>query len=64
MGIGFTGALVILGSIREILGNGTLFGFTIFGEISNPMLLFIMPPGAFLALASIIIVVNKLRGVK
>jgi electron transport complex protein RnfE len=64
MGIGFTGALVILGSIREILGNGTLFGFTIFGEVSNPMLLFIMPPGAFLALASIIIVVNKLRGVK
>ncbi len=64
MGIGFTGALTILGSIREILGNGTLFGFNIFGEVSNPMLLFIMPPGAFLALAFIIIVVNKLRGAK
>ena len=64
MGIGFTLSLVILGSIREILGNGTIFNFAIFGEISNPMLLFIMPPGAFLALASIIIVVNKLRGVK
>lgn len=64
MGIGFTGALVILGSLREILGNGTLFGFAVFGEVSNPMLLFIMPPGAFLALASIIIVVNKFRGVK
>lgn len=64
MGIGFTGALTILGSIREILGNGTLFGLNIFGEVSNPMLLFIMPPGAFLALAFIIIVVNKLRGAK
>jgi electron transport complex protein RnfE len=64
MGIGFTIALTILGSIREILGNGTIFNFAIFGEISNPMLLFIMPPGAFLALASIIIVVNKLRGAK
>lgn len=64
MGIGFTLALTILGSVREILGNGTLFGFTIFGEVSNPILLFIMPPGAFLALASIIIVVNKLRGAK
>lgn len=64
MGIGFTLALTILGSLRELLGNGTLFGFTVFGEISNPVLLFIMPPGAFLALASIIIVVNKLRGAK
>ena len=64
MGIGFTLSLVILGSIREILGNGTIFNFAIFGDVSNPMLLFIMPPGAFLALASIIIVVNKLRGVK
>lgn len=64
MGIGFTIALTILGSLREILGNGTLFGFNIFGEVSNPMLLFIMPPGAFLALAFIIIVVNKLRGAK
>ena len=64
MGIGFTLSLTILGSIREMLGNGTLFGFAIFGEVSNPMLLFIMPPGAFLALAFIIIVVNKLRGVK
>ena len=64
MGIGFTLALTILGSIREILGNGTIFNFAIFGDVSNPILLFIMPPGAFLALASIIIVVNKLRGVK
>lgn len=64
MGIGFTMALTILGSLREILGNGSIFGFYFMGEVANPILLFIMPPGAFLALASIIIVVNKLRGAK
>lgn len=64
MGLGFTLALTILGSIREILGNGSLFGWSFVGEDAHPMLLFIMPPGAFLALAGIIIVVNKLRGIK
>lgn len=64
MGIGFTLALTLLGSIREILGNGSWFGLSFVGEDTPTMLLFIMPPGAFLALAGIIIVVNKLRGVK
>lgn len=64
MGLGFTIALTILGTIREILGNGSVFGWSFVGEDAHPMLLFIMPPGAFLALAGIIIVVNKLRGVK
>lgn len=64
MGIGFTLALTLLGSVREILGNGSWFGWSFVGEDTPTMLLFIMPPGAFLALAGIIIVVNKLRGVK
>ncbi len=64
MGLGFTIALTILGTIREILGNGSVFGWSFVGEDAHPMLLFIMPPGAFLALAGIIIVVNKFRGVK
>ena len=64
MGIGFTLALTILGAIREILGNGSIFGWSFIGETGNPILLFIMPPGAFLALAGIIVVVNKLRGAK
>lgn len=63
MGIGFTLALVLLGSIREILGNGSLFGYSFVSENATPLLLFIMPPGAFLALGGIIAVVNKLRGV-
>ena len=64
MGLGFTLALTILGSVREILGNGSMFGWSFIGENAHPMLLFIMPPGAFLALAGIIMVVNKLRGTK
>lgn len=62
MGIGFTLALVLLGSIREALGNGSVFGISFISENADPLLLFIMPPGAFLALGGIIAVVNKLRG--
>lgn len=61
MGIGFTMALTLLGTIREILGNGSVFGYAFAGESVSPMLLFIMPPGAFLALAGLIIIFNKLR---
>ena len=64
MGIGFTWALTLLGSIREILGNGSIFGWQFLPENTDTVLLFIMPPGAFLALAGIIIVINKLRGEK
>lgn len=64
MGIGFTWALTLLGAVREILGNGSLFGWQFVPDNANTILLFIMPPGAFLALAGIIIIVNKLRGVK
>ena len=64
MGLGFTMALTFLGAIREILGNGSLFGWSFVSDETPTMLLFIMPPGAFLALAAIIIAVNKLRGAK
>lgn len=50
MGAGFTLALVILGSIRELFGNGTVFGFGIFGSGYEPVLVMILPPGAFLTL--------------
>lgn len=63
MGIGFTLALALLGAIREILGAGSLLGHSLFGEEAYPVLLFIMPPGAFLALAALIIFFNRLRGV-
>ncbi len=64
MGIGFTMALTLLGMLREILGSGSIFGWNFTGEGADTILLFIMPPGAFLALAFLIIVFNRLREVK
>nr|WP_320025534.1 electron transport complex subunit E [uncultured Acetobacterium sp.] len=58
MGIGFTLALTLLGSIREILGAGSIFGFPIFGTAYEPVLLMILPPGAFLTLGLIIGFIN------
>ncbi len=47
MGLGFTGTLVVMGSIRELLGAGTLFGMQIMPASVDPMTFFIMPPGGF-----------------
>ncbi|MEO1814218.1 MAG: electron transport complex subunit E [Acetobacterium sp.] len=58
MGLGFTLALTILGSIREILGAGSIFGFSLFGEAYEPVLLMILPPGAFLTLGLLIGLIN------
>ena len=60
MGLGFAFALTILGGAREILGSGAIFGIPLVGEDAKTMLIFVMPPGAFLALGYIIAVVNKL----
>ena len=61
MGAGFTFALVILGAIREIIGAGTIFGVSVFGDWCEPAVLFIMPPGAFITLGFVIALVQKLR---
>jgi len=53
MGLGFTLALFILASIREVLGNGTIFGINVMGDIP-PVLVFALPPGAFATLGIII----------
>ena len=60
MGLGFTFALTILGCIRELLGNGTIFALRILPETAN-MLLFILPPGAFICLGLLIAIVNKFK---
>ena len=60
MGIGFTLALTILGAIRELLGTGKIFDFAIFPE-NYGMLVFVLAPGAFIALASVMALVNKLK---
>ena len=61
MGLGFTGALTLLGSVRELIGAGTLFGVTLLPETCN-VLLFVLPPGAFITRGYLIAIVNKLRG--
>lgn len=61
MGLGFTLALTLLGSVRELIGAGTLFGMTLLPETCN-VLLFVLPPGAFITLGYLIAIVNKLRG--
>lgn len=61
MGIGYTVALVLLGTIRELLGNGTFLGYTILGETVPPALIMILPPGAFITLACILAIIKKLQ---
>ena len=53
-------ALTALGAVREILGNGSLFEFRFVPEDANTLILFILPPGAFIALAYLAIVFNRL----
>ena len=50
MGLGFTFALVLIGSIREILGDGKLFGYMVFGPGFQPVLIMILAPGAFITI--------------
>ncbi|QZE14678.1 electron transport complex subunit E [Halosquirtibacter laminarini] len=60
MGLGFSFALTLLGGIRELLGSGKLFGFTIFNE-GYGSLVFILAPGAFLVLGYLIAIINKIK---
>lgn len=60
MGLGFTLGLTVLGIIREILGAGSVFGFVLLPEVTN-VLLFVLPPGAFISLGYLIAVVNKIK---
>lgn len=60
IGLGFTFALTLLGSIREILGSGKLFNFTIYPE-NYVTLVFVLAPGAFIVLGYLIALINKLK---
>lgn len=60
IGLGFTMALTMLGIVRELLGAGSIFGFVLLPETYN-ILLFILPPGAFITLGYLIAIVNKLK---
>ncbi|MDW7679149.1 MAG: electron transport complex subunit E [bacterium] len=58
MGMGFTWTLILLGSIREILGSGSVFGFQIFGAWFRPWIIMILPAGAFITLGILIALLN------
>ena len=60
MGLGFAFALTLLGSVRELLGTGSIFSLSIFPG-SYGMLIFVLAPGAFIALGYLIAFMNKLR---
>ena len=62
IGLGFTFALTLLGSIRELLGSGKIFGMTIFPE-EYGTLVFVLAPGAFIVLGYLIAIVNRIRKV-
>jgi electron transport complex protein RnfE len=64
MGLGFAFALTLLGSTREILGNGSIFEFKLVAKNATTMLLFILPPGAFIVLGFLTALINKLSGKK
>ena len=58
MGLGFTLALVAIGTFRELLGAGSVFGFQVMPESFQPIAIFVKAPGAFLVIAIIIAVMN------
>ena len=64
MGAGFTLALVMLGGAREILGQGALFGFDLFGPRFEPWVIMILPPGGFLMMGLLLLLFAKVAEVR
>ncbi|HHY83536.1 MAG TPA: electron transport complex subunit E [Clostridiales bacterium] len=60
MGLGFTIALTVLGTIRELLGAGSVFGISLLGQAYEPAIIMILPPGAFITLGTLLALLNKL----
>jgi Na+-translocating ferredoxin:NAD+ oxidoreductase subunit E len=61
MGAGFTLSLTVLGAVREILGSGTLLGIQLFGDGFTPLLVMILPAGAFLTLGILMAIFNAVK---
>ena len=60
MGVGFTLALVLMGSVRELIGNGTIFGTAVFGAAYEPMLIAVLPAGGFLVFGLLLGIINAI----
>ncbi len=61
MGVGFTIALLCLGSVRELLGNGTLLDYAVFGDSFQPWAIMVLPPGGFFVLAAWLLLFSWIR---
>lgn len=61
MGLGFTLAITVMGAFRELLGNGSIFNIPLVEENSKTMLLFILPPGAFLTYGYMMAIFNRFK---
>ena len=61
MGLGFTLGLTCIGLIRELIGTGSVFGVGIMPESYEPLTIFILAPGAFLVLAFLVALMNKIK---
>lgn len=60
MGLGFSMALTMLGAVRELFGSGKIFGLALYPE-DYGMLVFVLAPGAFIALGYLTAIINKVR---
>ena len=60
MGLGFTGALCIISTVREIIGQGTILGYTLYGGAIQPISIIGMPPGGFITLGILIAAINAI----
>ncbi|MDY3919969.1 MAG: electron transport complex subunit E [Candidatus Limivivens sp.] len=61
MGLGFTVGLTCIGAVRELIGSGMIFGFQVMPGSYEPVTIFILAPGAFLVLAMLVAIQNKVR---
>jgi electron transport complex protein RnfE len=61
MGLGFTLALTLIASVREILGSGSFFNVKFVSEDAKTILMFLLPPGAFITYGFLIVIVNRLK---
>lgn len=61
MGVGFCWGLLVLGSIRELLGSGNIFGLRLMPEAFNPLVIMILPAGAFIVLGFLVALMNRVE---
>ncbi len=62
MGCGFTIAMVFIGAIRELFGNGSIWGYSVFGESFNPAMIMILPAGGFILIGYLVAAAKMLNG--